>query len=743
MNRHAWVALLAAALSAGSAARGGMVVETWGGAGRHTHPKTMTVEGQTVTFDLSALPKAAKVLRARLVCFRDAPGFDDDKALADPEVLAGARKLALIGPWYDAFAVPVDAIAGGKAAFAVKTLPGWRKDETFLEIAYDGKAPAKLPAVKSARAVHDGGQIFITFAEIEKLLPDRATWGQVRSALDQLDAKRKVRYRIYRHTEVITPANLLAAERLAEVRPLSGWNIDGRSPDQAFMIMRQAMLDDADYAKSVSRNSYRIPRSAYDAVVIDRFVIPENNDPIPNGTGLYVHHPTKAGAGHYAVTVVIDGRENTAAPTAAAGGGYEKPGPWSPVFQRDMDMKVLFDYPGRRRQFVQWTAPPLSNRPNQYHNWAIFEPPGAGRNAPMELHLSGSGMWRRPRWPHRLDTIMISPADDAFSGGFYYGYPESAGTLKGLKSGAIQPYTWRRILAFTSWVAKAGGRHMMLPWVDPAAVSVSGDRGHSATGALHLAMRNPDVFSLVYTCKGMPNPAALPLKINRYGRRYPTDTAALQKVLGKIEWALKNEKGQNVWELFDLNKELAAHPEVVRPMVSYGGRGGWDFKPIAAMLKVLAETRQPVISEGTWGAIDPPGVKNPGAGRPGLTVRLDRPIPVFTAHSGDYQGGRNGNGGQTNYGVWWDDTSIVDTPEKFEIVLTGGGTVNVTPRRLTRFTIKPGEKIQYKVQALASYRGKAVPPAAGQVVADKLGLVTITRILVPTRTILTLTRSGS
>jgi len=740
MNRHAWVALLAAALSAGSAASGEMVVETWGGAGRHAHPKTMTVsdDGKQVTFDLSALPRGAKALRARLVCFRDAPAFDDDKALADPEVLTGSRKLDLIGPWYDAFAVPTGLVkSGGKIAFSVKAFPGWRKGETFLEIAYEGKPAAGMPAVKNVRAVHAHGQTFVTWEEIEKVLQaDRPTWGEVRSALDQLDAKRKVRYRVYAADKAITAKTLAGATLLGEVRPLSGCNVLGRSADQAFVIMRKKMLADADYAKSVSRNSYRIPRSAHDAVAIDRFVIPGGEQkPIANGTGLYVHHPAKAGKGYYAVTVVVNGRENTAAPAAAAGVD-EKPGRGKPVFQREMDLKVLFDYAGRRRQFVQWTAPPLSNRPNQYHNWAIFEPYGARRKAPMELHLSGSDMWRRPRWPHRLDTIMISPSDDAFGQGFYYGYPDSAGTLKGLKSGTIHPYTWRRMLAFVEFAVAEFH-------ADRRAVTCSGDRGHSATGALHFAMHHPEVFSLVYTCKGMPNPAALPLKIKRYGRTYGTDAGALQRVIGKVEWGLKNEKGQNVWEFFDLPKELAAHPEVVRPMLSFGGRGGWDFTPVAAMLKVLAETRQPVISEGTWGAVNPPGLKNPGARRPGLTVRNDRPIPVFTAHSGDYQGGRNGGGGQTNYGVWWDDASIVDTPEKFEIVITGRGTVNVTPRRLAKFVIKPGEKIHYKVQALAAYRGRAVKPVAGQVVADKLGLVTITKVLVPTRTKLTLTRSGS
>jgi len=791
MRIPTWACLLLVVAIAAAAGRAEMAVENWGGEGHFAHPGAMKLaeDGKRISFALSALPASAKIYRARLVCFREAPPVDAEEALISAEVHGpgSAKPLELIGPWYDAFAVSASAIRPGQdLAFTVAAFPGWVPEQTFLEIAYEARdAGGDLPSVGAVKAVHRSGQTFITWREIESLVgDDRPTWGELKQLLEDLDAKRAVRYRIYRHTRPITAGNLHEAEWLAEVKPLSGYNVNGRSPDQAFTIMRRKMLEDMDYAKSVSRGHYSIPRSAYDEVPIDRFVIPSGNagfeggippagttpEPLADGTGLYVHHPAQAGKGYYAVTVVVNGRENTAKP-AAVGPIDEKPGLGEPVFQRELDMKVLFDYPGRRLQYVQWTggdlrtperpvgdsAGPLSNLPNQYYNWSAFvpealdaEPAGASQGeasggrapVPLELVLTGNDMFRRPRWPHRLDTILISPHDAPFRT-FYYGYHDSAGTLRSLRQGKIRPYTWRRMLAFVHWAIRAFN-------IDPNLITCTGDRGYSSTAALHFGMRHPEVFSLVYTCKGMPNPAAIPVKVKMaswHRRASNTLAAELQKVVGRKEWGLQTvvdgSADANVWEFFNLTAEVASKPKLLRPMLSFGGRGQWDWPPIAEFLKALAEAKQPVISEGTWGAVDPPGVKNPGRGLPGLTVRRDRPIPVFTRCSSDYQGGRNGDGGQTNYGVWWDDGSIIDEPGKFEILLTGNVVVDVTPRRMRNFRLEPGEKVDYKVVPMPSRPRRTDTPQSGQAVADENGLVTIPQVKVRAKSRLTITRSAS
>ncbi len=756
MKDFTWTVCLMTLAIAAPSAQALMVVESWGGEGHFAHPGTMQIdeEGRRITFDLSALPRRAKVRRARLVCFREAPAGDKDAALVNVEiVLAGQKKpLELIPPWYDAFAVPDRAIKPDqKLNFDVRAFPGWIKEKTFLEIAYEGKPANGLPLVKGVKAFHQAGQTFITWEEIEKVLEkDRPTWRELEAALENLDDKRTVRYRVYRSERPITGENLPQATLLGEVRPLSGYNVNGRSADQAFHVMRKRMLEDMDYAKSVSKSWYGIPRSAHGDVVIDRFVIPGGKDPLPNGTGLYVHQPDKPGAAHYAVTIVVNGRENTTdlrKGRNVVGPVRETGGRGRPVFQRKMDMKVLFDYAGRRLQYVQWTAPPLSNLPNQYYNYSAFVPEGVKTPAPLELVLTGNDMFRRPRWPHRTDTILVSPHDAPLRT-WYYGHHQSAGTLRSLRQGTIQPYTWRRMLAFLEWTfdEMKVNRSQVGPTVDRACLTCSGDRGYSATAALQFGMRHPEVFSLVYTCKGMPDPAAIPAEAKTASwrpRKSKTLSGNLQKLIGLKEWQLKTDGGQDVWEFFDLAAEVAAQPKLLRPMLSYGGRGQWDWPPIAKFLQALAQAKQPVISEGTWGAVNPPGLKNPGGRRFGLNVRRDRPIPVFTNCSSDYQGGRNGDGGATNYGAWWEDESIVDEADKFEIILTGNVTVDVTPRRMKNFLLRPGDRVQYQTELLGQRLRRQDKPQSGQAIADENGLVTIPKISLRGKAKLTVTRSAS
>ena len=777
MKDFTWTVCLMALAIAAPAAQALMVVESWGGEGHFAHAGTMQIdeEGKRITFDLSALPRRAKIHRARLVCFREAPAGDEDAALVNVEiVLAGQKEpLELIPLWYDAFAVPDRAIRPDqKLNLEVRAFPGWIKEKTFLEIAYEGKVGKDLPSVKEVKVVHQPGQTFITWEEIEKVLEqDRPTWREVEAALEKLDDKRAIRYRVYRSERPITGENLPQATLLAEVRPLSGYNINGRSADQAFHVMRRRMLEDMDYAKSVSKSWYGIPRSAHDDVVIDRFVIPGGKDPLPNGTGLYVHEvsmhialgknmPPPTMKSWYAVTCVVNGQENTAAlkEGVSAVAATDIGGRARPVFQREMDMKVLFDYAGRRLQYVQW-ADPLSgsNLPNQYYNWSVFVPEGVKHPAPLELVLTGNDMFRRPRWPHRTDTILVSPQDvitpnpaTSASGdpepirGWYFGQHRLFGTLGSLRDDPerdelIHLYAWTRMLNFLDWACEEFK-------IDRGRLTCSGDRGYSATAALHFGMRLPQVFSLVYTCKGMPNPSAIPTEVKRR-RKSNTLSGNLQELIGRKEWGLKVKapggERPNVWEFLDLAREVAAKPKLLRPMLSYGGRGQWDWPPIAKFLQALAQAKQPVISEGTWGAVNPPGLKNPGGRRFGLNVRGDRPIPVFTNCSSDYQGGRNGDGGATNYGAWWDDESIVDEADKFEIIITGNVTVDVTPRRMKNFLLRPGDRVQYKTELLGQRLRREDTPQSGQAIADENGLVTIPKISVRGKAKLTVTRSAS
>ena len=167
MKHRTWMACVLAAAVALPAAQAEMVVESWGGPGHFAHPGTMQIdeEGKQITFDLSALPARANVIRARLVCFREAISADDEQALVNVAIhLKGQDKPLEPMTWHDAFVVPASAVReGGKVVFDVRAFPGWIKEKTSLEIAYEGKGAEDLPVVSGVRAVHQPGQTFITW----------------------------------------------------------------------------------------------------------------------------------------------------------------------------------------------------------------------------------------------------------------------------------------------------------------------------------------------------------------------------------------------------------------------------------------------------------------------------------------------------------------------------------------------------------------------------------------------------
>ena len=101
-----------------------------------------------------------------------------------------------------------------------------------------------------------------------------------------------------------------AAELIAEVPPLSGWNIDGRTiarPIDEFIATAERLnwhqwnpfrnvSQDGDYGRDCP---------------IDRFAIAAGEPPLPRGTGLYVHTAARNEDVYYAVLARVDGVENT------------------------------------------------------------------------------------------------------------------------------------------------------------------------------------------------------------------------------------------------------------------------------------------------------------------------------------------------------------------------------------------------------------------------------------------------
>ena len=92
-----------------------------------------------------------------------------------------------------------------------------------------------------------------------------------------------------------------------------------------------------------------------------------------------------------------------------------------PVLQCEEDLKVFYDYPGRRLHYVQWCAPggegdpALSNLPNRTHDWSVYVPPAAEGPEPLALGIyfhDWRGLYLRPRWQHVRHQILIAKRDE-------------------------------------------------------------------------------------------------------------------------------------------------------------------------------------------------------------------------------------------------------------------------------------------------------------------------------------------
>ncbi|KKL66125.1 hypothetical protein LCGC14_2148100, partial [marine sediment metagenome] len=225
--------LLAASVSAAA----GVISDSWSAGDSGGHPRSVTIAGRQggalITIKLTGLPKRAKVKRAWLVARREMPS-DLDELVKTIEIRPGksgnGRPLALVGPWQDRFDA-TDAVRATAPAsellLLVRDFAGWDRTSTRLEVLYEAKGAKSRkvpPAATGLRAFHRAGQTFLTWKEAEGLwTKDDLTWGQYRRLL--AEAKQPCSYRIYAAEKPISAETLSQAEFVAEVPPLSCWNV--------------------------------------------------------------------------------------------------------------------------------------------------------------------------------------------------------------------------------------------------------------------------------------------------------------------------------------------------------------------------------------------------------------------------------------------------------------------------------------------------------------------------------------
>ncbi len=655
-----------------------------------SHPGTLRAR-RTVDVDLSALPAGVEVWRAVL-----RPGRDEPQAAANRRasvrVTAGAP-LALAAPTYAAFDA-TEAVRAAlraeprKALFAIETLPGYLPARTRLDVSCSAKAATPVPAVKGLRARHRGGQTLLTWTEIDPPLAKRdlvmREWRELRTALSHVE--REVRYRVWRSGAPITAATIGKAELLDEVEPHTAWNPDFHGT---------SFKDDAP---------------------LRRFVVDEGAGPVPPGTGIYAHHPAAPGGAFYAVTAMVDGQEDFSTlgeGSATSEALTEVVGPGEPVLQR-VERPASFSYVDgpTLHYFVRWEAPPRANRASRPYDYLVALPPKRLDPAPVGLHLhcwggsleGGYGWW----FNAAQGAVLISTNQIPYD--WWTGYHEFTGSWRPWGEGVVRDYTQTRVMAFLDWAAKQ--------WpLDASRVFTAGS-SMGGSGSPNLGLRRAGRVAWVASWVGVHSPA-----------RSPQFRGSYEHVFGAVDWKVPFQDGKaTAFEHFDDERFVRLDPAADTPLICFSngkndGAIGWpqalDF------WKALQETRRPHVF--VWGR-DGHGQRallpgpDPNERELGVDVRLDRTLPAFTRCTLDGRPDADEEG-QSNLWLYW-DAEAVDEKDRWSMTLklsrkapAGECRVDVTPRRCRAFKPAPGTRLAWTAGA-----------AAGEVVADRHGLLTVPQV---------------
>lgn len=559
-------------------------------------------------------------------------------------------------------------------------------------------SPAAAQAqVSGVAARHRSGQTFVTWQELGPPPPATLTMKDLRDRARDLE-ERRVSYRVYRSTR---PIERLADATLIGERPaLSGWDLEHYGRGQA------------------------------PAEPAFRFVIQDGQPPLEPGSGLLVLNPSAAGAAYYAVTAVVNGNESkTVTDANRVGPVDETTGSGTPVLQRTDAPTSFFYVENPKLQFyVRWEPPGNASESGRAFDYLVAIPPDVKYPAPVGVHLHewGGSLYGSYGWWFNAEKGAVLVASNQEPYDWWTGYHEQfyAGPQREATwtKGVVRPYTQKRLLSFVDWL----GTRMSL---DPSRMFAGGS-SMGGSGALMMAIRYPSRFAWAIGWVGVHSP-----------KDSPQFKSSYETVWGPPEWNVKFEDGTPVWEYFDDAEYVRHHPDIDLGFLTFSngkndGAIGWA--QAVKFVRALQEARQPhLFVWGQQGHVQRAQMPDGGRERINpLDVRVDQSLPAFTRGSLD---GNPGNGdpdvgdpeGEINGFAAWTPDSIRDEPDQWAITLrlaagteAESATADITPRRLQRFKVKPGDRVRWT----NAVGGRTVQN--GEVVADQWGLVTVPEVRV-------------
>ncbi len=556
----------------------------------------------------------------------------------------------------------------------------------------------------NATAFYRAGQTFVT-------------WQQV--------AQPGVQYRVYRSKLPLRDAAQLTSETLlGQVHDYTALNL-------------AASMNRLKFANMPLGQTYSLEQKVF-------FTIKDNEPPLTEGTGLFVHTAKEFGPAYYAVTAVINGQENR-----NTGNGNlthvvnERVQPVEPVRQNETD-------------YVHWTDnvgtpmyPAMSSLPSKPYNFRVHKPQGTGpfpligvlHGALFQYNTDDAARYAKLDGAETetairvaLDSPVISTKgkngeikritqvpelqDEPMTG--WYGYNSNFGTGHSESKGERVDYTVRRVLWTLEWVGKK------FP-VDKDRVSLRGE-SMGGMGSIQIALLHPELFSAIHAYvpivsnaemqgKG-DRPFAMPVNPPDYIQTHASQSFPFMMITAgradhivgwpwKINFAKILEQAQQGYILYwDGREHVYTNDPVFHP--TWGEPSG---RPVVSLTNFSRKQSYPAIAY--CRANDDPGRVN-------FAVKpAERPMYMPSApEEGDMVGTFNGM-------VDWDRASIVDQRGKYEIVLkllpeaaVDQATAFITPRRTQNFD--PYENSKWNYVATDASSGSVLAEGSVKAPSDHL-----------------------
>ncbi|MBI4468485.1 MAG: hypothetical protein HY650_04080, partial [Acidobacteria bacterium] len=587
--------------------------------------------------------------------------------------------------------------------------------------------------VSGIAGIHRAGQTFVTWQE--------------------LASEDGESYEIYRHTEPISAANLAQAQRLtARWGPLP----EGSS---RYYIEDERRLDDG----------VREADQAVGYTPLENYVISDLGSPLSGTTGLFVWTAKQSGSFYYAVTTIPrDGRENRTDFSA----GYNTTGPMAEAVEDPRPILVWQSKTGFGRVYTQfmdyehWNptfdAPrdpegSGTNKTHQYaYNYWVGVPVGYDGRTPLPLYLHIEGWGSRygigESTPYDWPAIEIWGDDPhqtwyyGFSATFDYRHCRSyEGTGCIADTGPIVNYTEERLLRALYDVLRDRFYQVDRQRIYSYGQSMGG------SGALSLGIRYPNVFAAIHAGQPMTNYAADNPNLggdwlNDYVPKWGRVEAQLPiENRGVYATDLARYDGMSVWDWQNHQATLARWRarEMAFISIDHGTLDEvieWETqaRPVYGQFYAGLRAFSGAIVEAdhTWLGFAGEGPDAVGDYAPfhDFTFRSDETTPALHHASGSLRVPPSGAGGYNLNLEWsasWHDFAgpPVDTPSRYEIVLRsleGAQTVDVTPRRVQRFVIRPGMSFSWLNTRLSDDQ----VIQGGTISADADGLITLTGLQV-------------